>query len=61
MKTMSIKKRVSDVMISASRVPVVQSNDNLKSALDVMTKFSLGVCIIENDTGVLEGIMSDDS
>jgi arabinose-5-phosphate isomerase len=46
-------------MIPASRVPVVQSQDSLKSALDVMTKFSLGVCIIENHTGVLEGILTD--
>ena len=57
--TMSNNNSLSDLLIPLSRVPVLEPNGSLKSALDLMTKFSLGVCVICAEDGKLLGILTD--
>lgn len=56
---MSNKNHLSDLLIPLSRVPVLEPNGSLKSALDLMTKFSLGVCVICHQDGNILGILTD--
>lgn len=50
---------VSKRMIPIAKVPNITPRDNLKKALDSMTRFSLGICIIKTEEGKLEGILTD--
>jgi len=56
---MSNEMSVSKRMIPISKVPNIEPRDSLKKALDLMTKFSLGICIIKTEEGKLEGILTD--
>jgi CBS domain-containing protein len=56
---MSNKKTVTDYMLPASKVAITNSNASLKKALELMTEFSLGVCLFRNENGSLEGILTD--
>lgn len=56
---MSNEMHVSTRMIPISKVPNIALRDNLKKALDSMTKLSLGICIIMTEEGKLEGILTD--
>ena len=56
---MSNKKTAADRMTPISGIPMIDSRGTLKTALDSMTKFSLGVCIIQKVDGTLEGILTD--
>ncbi len=59
MSIMSNKKIAAHLMTPISEIPTIESTGTLKSALDAMTKFSLGVCIIQKEDGTLEGILTD--
>ena len=56
---MSNEMHVSKRMIPIAKVPSITPRDNLKKALDSMTKLSLGICIIKTEEGKLEGILTD--
>jgi DeoR family transcriptional regulator, catabolite repression regulator len=56
---MSNKNHLSDLLIPLSKVPVLEPNGSLKGALDLMTKFSLGVCVICAQDGKILGILTD--
>lgn len=59
---MSIQKNnmlVSDVMIALNKVPVVQENEILKSALEEMGRTRLGIVCVVNLENKLLGILTD--
>ena len=56
---MSNNQIVSDYMIKIERVPSIGLTGTLKSALDLMSELSLGICLIQNENGILEGILTD--
>ena len=53
------KTLVSDCMLPVSRVAITSSDASLKKALELMTEYSLGVCIFKSESGKLEGILTD--
>ena len=56
---MSNNKKAMSVMVPISKVPTINSSGSLKLALDLMTKLSQGVCVIQTEDGKLEGILTD--
>jgi CBS domain-containing protein len=53
------KTLVSDCMLPVSRVAITSSDASLKKALELMTEYSLGVCIFKSESGKIEGILTD--
>ena len=53
------KSLVSDCMLPVSRVAITSPDASLKKALELMTEYSLGVCIFKSESGKLEGILTD--
>ncbi len=51
--------RISDIMHSGKRVPVVDQNASLTTALVEMTRTGLGMTAVINDTGELLGVFTD--
>ena len=49
--------KVKDIM-STKKLPIVQINDDFSTVIKTMTKGKLGLCIVENATGVV-GIITD--
>jgi len=56
---MSINSSVSSKMIRIGKFPVLDEGVSLKSALDSMTKFSLGVACFINTKNEFVGILTD--
>ncbi len=51
--------RVDEVMLPLDQVPLIGTRGLLKSAIEYMTKLSLGVACIVNEAGQLEAVLTD--
>ena len=51
--------RVGDVLLPLDRIPVVKPTTLLKTTLETMAKFRLGVAAIIDEDGLLLGIFTD--
>ena len=56
---MSNKKRIDNLIIPNSKIPVLYGKNLLKEALEQMSKYKLGVCFCINKKGNLVGVMTD--
>ena len=52
-------KTVGDIMVTGEKIPFVNENLNLKSALKIITKKKLGVLIARDNKNVTRGIITD--
>ena len=58
--SLSIKlKTVEDLMITGKKIPVINENLKMKSALNIITNKKLGVLIVKNLKGSTTGIITD--
>ena len=53
------KKKISDLIIPKSKIPVLLEKNVLKDALDKMGKFKFGICFCVDKKGKLIGVMTD--
>lgn len=51
--------RVQDVMVSNNEIAKVSADQHLTEALLEMTKFPLGIVIVEDESGMLQGVFSE--
>jgi arabinose-5-phosphate isomerase len=59
MSTPRADLRVGDVLLALDRIPVVKPTTLLKTTLEAMAKFRLGVAAIVDEDGLLLGIFTD--
>ena len=52
-------KTVEDLMYKGNKIPFINENSNIKSALQVFNNKNLGVLIARNKKGIVTGIISD--
>ena len=52
-------KTVGELMYKGTKIPFVDENSNIKSALKIFNKKNLGVLIAKNKRGITTGIISD--
>ena len=58
--SLSIKlKTVEDLMITGKKIPTINENLKMKSALNIITNKKLGVLIVKNLKGLTTGIITD--
>ncbi len=53
------KKKIKDLIIPKSKIPVLFEKNVLKDALDKMSKFKFGICFCVDKKGKLTGVMTD--
>lgn len=56
---MSNKKKINNLIVPSSRIPILYGKNLLKEALEQMSKYKLGVCFCINKKGNLIGIITD--
>ena len=59
MSTLRADLRVGDVVLPLDRIPVVKPTTLLKTTLEAMARFRLGIAAITDDAGMLLGIFTD--
>ena len=52
-------KTVEDLMVTKNKVPFINENQNLVSAIKIITSKKLGVLIAQNKNGLTKGILTD--
>ena len=52
-------KTVEDLMLKGKKIPFINENTNMHSALKIITKKRLGVLIVQNDSKKTSGIITD--
>ena len=52
-------KTVEDLMVTKNKVPFINENKNLVSAIKIITSKKLGVLIAQNKNGLTKGILTD--
>ena len=52
-------KTVGDIMVSGKKIPLINENKNMKSALKTITQKKLGVLIAHNKNKITTGIITD--
>ena len=59
MSTSRADLRVGDVLLPLDRIPVVKPTTLLKTTLETMARFRLGVAAVVDDAGMLLGVFTD--
>ncbi len=59
MSTSQADRRVDEVLLPLDRIPVVKPTTLMKTTLEVMARFNLGIAAIVDESGVLIGIFTD--
>ena len=52
--------KVSDLMLAErEKLPIVHENDKFTDVIEIISKFKLGMAIIESSTGTISGVLTD--